>query len=430
MLQTTWGGRALYPPGPATGRPRQGLRSISDGLERLQRIAQGTLLAGGFFEAARRVSGKAVREFSAIEDGLVGVAKTADLTVAQIARLEREITGLSLDPSVGATRVELLDIAQAAGQLGVQGVDNLTRFTRTVAQLQGATDLVGAEGATSLARILNVTGEGPERIDRLGSVIVRLGNTFAATESEITAAATRIATATARFPVSAAEAAALGAALRALGIEAELGGTAVGEGFGAIDAALRKGGEGARQLATLTGRSIEELRALFATDAVGVFQEVITALGRTAAAGDDIAGVLDTLGVEGSRAIAVYGTLATQAGILGKALGSAADEVERNTALTEESIRAAATFSRQLQLVRNEIDIQAAEVGGALAPALLTAAQNWKFLAAAASGGLGIIAGRGVNDAVASIQSYARELAAARRQTIAQAQAALDAASA
>jgi len=72
-LETSIVVRAQDRTGPAIRSARQGLRSISDGLERLQRIAQGTLLAGGFFEAARRVSGKAVREFSAIEDGLVGV---------------------------------------------------------------------------------------------------------------------------------------------------------------------------------------------------------------------------------------------------------------------------------------------------------------------------------------------------------------------
>ena len=331
--------------GPAVRSTRRGLQSISDGLTRIQSAARGVLLAGGVFEGLRRTAGAAIRSFSAVEDGLVGVAKTADLTDAEVARFDRRLTGLSLDPTIGLARPALLEIAQAAGQLRVTGVDNLTRFTATIAKLQGATDLVGAEGATSFARILNVTGEGPERIDRLGSVIVRLGNTFAATESEITGAATRVATATARYPVSAAQAAALGAALRALGIEAEFGGTAVGCGFGQIDATLREGGEGARRLAAVTGQSIDTLRDRFATDAVGVFRDFVEALGRIVAQGGDVAGVLEDLGIEGERAIAVYGTLATQAGELGRALDSANDEVERNTALNAEALRAAGTGS-------------------------------------------------------------------------------------
>ena len=393
---------------------RRGLDSVHDGLARIQRVAAGLLIGGGVFEALRRGAARSIRSFSAVENGLVGVAKTADLTRTEVAQLDRELSDLSLDPRVGLARPQLLEIAQAAGQLGVKGVDNLTRFTATIAKLQGATDLVGAEGATSIARILNVTGEGIERVDVFGSVITRLGNNFAATESEITHSATRIATATARYPVSAAEAAALGAALKALGIEAELGGTAVGRGFGAIDAALREGGEGARRLAAITGRSLDELRKAFAEDAVGVFREFVEALGRINESGGDVAGVLEELGIDGERAIAVYGTLATQATELGRALDTANDEVERNTALNEEALRAAGTFSRQMQLVTNEIDLQAAEFGGVLAPALLAAAQNWQAL------GL-VAAGVGTRLAVAGAQrinAIRREIAAGRRAAI------------
>lgn len=405
---------------------RRGLDSYRDGLQRIQRVAAGVLIGGGVLETLRRGAAVSIRSFSAVEDGLVGVAKTADLTAAQVAQLDRRLSRLSLDPSIGLARPALLEIAQAAGQLGVKGVDDLTRFTATIAKLQGATDLVGAEGATSLARILNVTGEGPERIDRLGSVIVRLGNNFAATESEITRAATRVATATARYPVSSAQAAALGAALKALGIEAEAGGTAVGRGFGAIDAALRGGGEGAQRLSAITGRSIAELRQAFGADAVGVFQEFVEALASIHEQGGDVAGALEDIGIEGERAIAVYGTLATQTGVLGRALSSASDEVERNTALNEEALRAAGTFSRQLQLVRNEIDIQAAELGGVLAPALLTAAQNWDVLGFAAAGAAGRLAAvpvRGLLEARRDIRADRAALLESTRLTVQQATA-------
>ena len=409
---------------------RRGLDSVHDGLARIRRVAAGVLIGGGVLETLRRGAAHSVRTFSAVEDGLVGVAKTADLTEAQVASLDRRLSSLSLDPRIGLARPALLEIAQAAGQLGVEGVDNLIRFTATIAKLEGATDLAGAEGATSLARILNVTGEGPEQIERLGSVIVRLGNSFAATESEITGAATRVATATARYPVSAAEAVALGAALRALGIEAEQGGTAVGRGFGAIDAALREGGEGARRLAAITGRSIEELREAFAEDAVGVFREFVEGLGRVHEGGGDVAGVLEDLDIQGERAIAVYGTLATQAGTLARALDAASDEVERNTALNEEALRAAGTFSRQLQLVRNEIDIQAAALGGVLAPALLAAAQSWEVLGLAAVGALGRLTGGGLNAAVSGLRDFRRSIIETRRAAIAQTSAALEAAAA
>ena len=397
-----------------TRSARRNIHSIRDSLEGLQRRAQqigGSFLA---FEAVRRVTAGTVGTFSAIEDGLVGVAKTADLTGQEVERLQRRIEALSVDPTVGLRQSALLEISQAAGQLGVQGVSDLTRFTRTVAQLEGATDLAGEVGATSLARILNVTGDGIGTVDRLGSVITRLGNTFAATESEITQTATRVATATAVFGVSSAEAAAFGAAMRSLGLESELGATAVGRGLHAIDAALRTGGEAARQLASLTGQSIEELRGRFVDDAVGVFRDVVAGMGGVVAEGGSVAAVLEALGIEGERANQVYGTLAKRIGVLDGALSAAADEWRRNTALTEEALRASQTFSRQMQIVRNEIDAQAAGLGEALAPALLAAARNWELLGIAAA----VAAGRIANAAVTRATALVREARADRAAVV------------
>ena len=46
--------------GPAVRSARRGLASISDGLGRIQRAAQGALLVGGVFETLRRGVGGAV----------------------------------------------------------------------------------------------------------------------------------------------------------------------------------------------------------------------------------------------------------------------------------------------------------------------------------------------------------------------------------
>ena len=259
-----------------------------------------------------------------------------------------------------------------------------------------------------------MTGDGVGTVDRLGSVITRLGNTFATTESEIAQTATRVATATALFGTSSAEAAAFGAAMRSLGLESELGATAVGRGLHAIDAALRAGGEAARQLASLTGQSIEELRGRFGDDAVGVFRDVVAGMGDVAASGGSVAATLEALGIEGERANQVYGTLAKRIDVLDDALSAAADEWSRNTALTEESLRASQTFSRKMAIVRNEIDAQAAGLGGALAPALLAAARNWELLGIAAA----VAGGRVANAAVARAVAFVREARAERSAVV------------
>ena len=153
--------------GQGFGQTKRGVKSISDSLQRMQRVAASVALGGGAVEVLRRSIGRAVRLYADVETGLVGIAKTADLSAREVAALDERLKGLSLDATVGLARTELLEIAQAAGQLGVKGVEDLTRFTRTVAQLQGATNLGGAEAAAALARILNVTGESISTVDRV-----------------------------------------------------------------------------------------------------------------------------------------------------------------------------------------------------------------------------------------------------------------------
>ena len=112
--------------GPALRSTRKGLQGVSDSIKHLQPHATAALsslvLAGGAFETLRRGAANAVRAYADVETGLVGVAKTANLTGAGLSRLDRRLKTLSLTPDVGATRVEFLDIAQAAGPARGEGV--------------------------------------------------------------------------------------------------------------------------------------------------------------------------------------------------------------------------------------------------------------------------------------------------------------------
>ena len=157
------------------------------------------------------------------ETALVGVGKTTDISGKKLKNFGKEFQNLS--KTIPISTNELLGIAQAAGQLGVTGEKNLLKFTKTVAKLGVATDLSGEQAATSLTRILNVTNEGIDTIDTFGSVIVALGNNFAASESEIVRMTNEVARSTTVFGVSAAQAAALGTAMKSVGVQAQLGGS-------------------------------------------------------------------------------------------------------------------------------------------------------------------------------------------------------------
>ncbi len=281
-------------------------------------------LAAAFlgFAAARR----AVTDIVAFEQGLVGVAKTANLTDSEMKALGDDILALAQKTPVAVT--ELLSIAQAAGQLGIQGRENLLKFTDTVARLGVASDLAGEEAATVLARLLTVTGESVQSVDKLASVFVALGNNFAATEREIALTATQVAQAGAVFGITSAEAAAFGAALRQLGVRAELSGNTIGKSFRAIDAAVRGSGTQLAEIAQITGRTADEFARTFQESPVRGLQIFLEGLGQVVARGESVAPVLERIGLSGDEVNKVIPTLAKNSDVLAKAFLQAGIESE------------------------------------------------------------------------------------------------------
>lgn len=306
------------------------------------------------------------KEYAKYETALVGVGKTTDIQGKKLDEFGKKFQDMAAKIPVSTN--ELLGIAQAAGQLGVKGEDNLLRFTDTVAKLGVATDLSGEEAATALTRILTVTGEGVEIIDKFGSVIVALGNNFAATESEIVRMATEVSRSTAVFGVNAAEAAALSASLKSVGVQAELGGSAIGRSYRAIDSALRTGGKALENLSELTGMTGEQLRATFAENSTEVFQKFIEGIGRVSAAGGDTTRTLAAFGLKGEEILKVLPVLAQNSELVGRALNMANAEMENATALEEESARAFDTLAADAQRLANNVTTLAVNFGKELAP--------------------------------------------------------------
>ncbi len=314
-----------------------------------------------------------VQAFADMDRGLIAVQKTTDLTDSEIQQLGKDIQQITTE--LPLTSQELLSIAQSAGQLGVQGSSNILKFTRTVGMLGTASDLHGEEAATTLARLMNVTSESADQVDILGSVIVALGNDMATTESEVALMATEVGQATSQFHVSSAEAAALGATLRSLGVRAELGGSAIGRVFRSIDASIRGGGDSLERLEKLTGETASHLRKTFSEDATSVFRLFIEGLGNVIKSGGSATDALEGFGLKGEEILKVVPTLALRSEKLGRALGIAAAEQKNATALTEEALKAASSFSAQMTIVSNEVDVAAAAIGEELAPYVLEAAQ-------------------------------------------------------
>lgn len=159
------------------------------------------------------------------ESSFAGIRKTVDLSEAGFQKLSANLRGIAKEAPVSVN--ELNRITELAGQLGVSGVDNLTKFTNVITKFTTATGIAGETAATSFARIANVMQEPIKNIDRMGSVVAQLGDSSAATEGEILQFSERIAGAGKIAGLSTANIFAIGSSMASVGVEAEAGGTAV-----------------------------------------------------------------------------------------------------------------------------------------------------------------------------------------------------------
>lgn len=174
------------------------------------------------------------------ESAFAGVKKTTDATEAEYEQLYGQLLEIAETNPTGF--VEAAGIMEMAGQLGV-AKEELAGFTQAYIGLQESTNIGGEDGAADLARFLNVTEKSTANIERVGGVIVGLGNNFATTEAEILAMATRMGATANLAGFSSAEILAFSAALSSVGINAEAGGSAAGKLMKKMQLAAEVGGK-------------------------------------------------------------------------------------------------------------------------------------------------------------------------------------------
>lgn len=307
------------------------------------------------------------------QDALFGVSKTTDIVGADLDILGSKIQEVARRTGQGST--ELLTLAKSAGQLGVTGSENILLFVETVAKLGEASDLVGEEAATALARILNVTGESTDKVGTLASVIVRLGNNFAATESEIAHITTSVAAATSQFDIGSTKSAAYATALASIGARAELGGSVLGRVFREMNTSVLSGTDNLKRFADISNVSIKEFSDAFRNDASDAFNIFLQGISGMIDRGEDVTVALDNVGLSGEEINKILPTLATRFNIVKDAMAQATDEQVKGTALTNEFVRSYEGFDSTLGRTWETIKSLAVGIGTTLLPVLTTALQ-------------------------------------------------------
>lgn len=332
--------------------------------------ALSTALAAAGVAATVKEIAEALRECCdasiEFESAMAGVAKTNDLSEAELAQMSDSIKEMS--ERIPLTTTELAGIAEASGQLGIAKEDLLS-FTETMAMLGTATNVTSDEAATMIAQFANVTGLDPDKYENLGSAIVDLGNNSATTESKIMELSQRFAAAASVAGFSETDILGFAAATSSLGIEADAGGSALSKLVSNIQLAVETG-DGLNDFAAVAGMSADAFAQAWGVDAAGATAQFITGLNDTERNGKSAIAVLDEMGLSEVRLRNAVTSLAESGDLLTDSIARSSTAFKENTALSKEATTRYNTTESKIKLLKNSFNNLKVAIGDQLNPAL------------------------------------------------------------
>ena len=300
------------------------------------------------------------------ESAFAGVKKTVDETAnTSFADLNKGIRELSKE--IPSTTTEISAVAEAAGQLGI-GADNVLDFTKTMINMGNATNLSADEAATTLARFANVTKMSKSDFDKLGSVIVALGNNFATTEAEIAAMGMNLASAGTQVGMSQSQIMALATALSSVGLEAQAGGTAFSKVMVNMQLAVEKGGKELKNFASVAGMSTKEFQRAFKEDATSAIMQFVDGLSKSGERGKSAIKILDDMGITETRLRDALLRSANASEVMKDAIELGNKAWEENTALTDEANKRYETTQSKMIMLKNKLQDIGVTIGNIIMP--------------------------------------------------------------
>jgi TP901 family phage tail tape measure protein len=325
--------------------------------------------AGAF--SALTFAGRAAVQF---QDSFAGVRKTLNFTGSaakdQEGNFKRLAQGLiDISKSTPMAANELAKIGEIGGQLGISA-GSIEKFTKTISQLTVATTMSAEEASFALSRLAAITRLPERNLGNLASVLVRLGNEFAATESEIVNTAMKIASALELLESStsnsAADSLALAAALKQVGQQTQAGSTAVARSLDIMATAVLQGGRELSIFAKVAGMTSDSFRTLAEASPANAFVAFLEGLQAVGNAGGDTVQLLDELGLGQQRTLRALRSMALASADVKVALSSANEEFALNNALQTEAEKRYETVVSQLGILRNNIQAVGITTGDAL----------------------------------------------------------------
>jgi TP901 family phage tail tape measure protein len=328
------------------------------------------LVAGGAIAAGLAVSAKAAIDW---EDAFQGVVKTVDATPKQFDEISESIRAMARDMPIAAT--ELAAIAEAGGAMGIRAND-IAAFTKQVAILGSTTNVSTEDAATALGQLQNVIGLTGDEFDNFAAALVHLGNKGASTEADILEIARRAGGAATLFGIGKESILGWSSAVANLGVNAELGGTALQNTF--LKLMPKVAGE-SKALQRIFGRTGKDIQQMFKKDAGRSLELFIRKLAKLpkAARLDAIQNVFG----KGSGITRVLLGLTNNVDGLSASLDDSADSWHKGAAAQEEFDKRNATVRSAITRLKNGVTDAAISIGEGFVPALGRAADKLsKFL--------------------------------------------------
>ena len=291
---------------------------------------------------------EAVGVANSYESAFAWVKKTVDGTTSDFVKLDSTLKKMS--KTIPSTYEELAWIMELGGQLGVW-INDLEKFTTTIAELGTATNLTNEDAAQMLAQFANITWMDLSNIDRLGATIVDLWNNFATTEADIVNFASRIAGAWNIAWLTESQIMGIATAFSSVGIEAEAWGTAVQKVLLQMNNAATLWGDSLIEYSKAIGVTTEEFKELWNTHPEEVFQRFLTSLND---AWSGASKILQDLELKDERLTRAFLSLWQNSEILTDAISRGNEAWNENIALVNEANQRYATTESQLLMLQNE----------------------------------------------------------------------------
>jgi len=364
-------------------------------------IGSGTLAAGAV-QAIGVASGAlaikmgvdAVQGAIRFETSMAEVRKTTGFTADETKKFGDEL--LEMSKSLPVATDELASISAVAGQLGIEGTQNITAFTEVIAKATVALpEFAGGaeEIALASAKAINVFKLEIDEVENLLSSFNELANNTAANASEISKFITNAGGAAAQMGITADQAAGLGATLVSLGEDGMDAGTRVRS---ASLFMMKHLDEAAKQ----AGVSTAEFKRHLDENAIGAIQDVIKGLEKIPSSTDRSVKSAEIFGQIGGK---VMTKLTGNLELLNKNLDMSADAWEQNISLQEEFDIAAETTAKQMILFKNNVNAILIDLGSVIIPVINDGLKGMIEL-------LNGVNSTSINDSIASIDEATKKL--------------------